>query len=173
MTKRTGHDPILTLSSPACSMREADDAYMGYAGKEELLAFLNELLEAKRAGAWIALQSAGTTETGPITELMQTIRRDEARWCAMLLHHIEALGGTPSTKTGVFYDKAMAGADLGTRITFLNRNQASVVRKLREKLPRLRDDRLHADLHEMLRSHEANIARASEVAACPERGGQP
>jgi hypothetical protein len=38
-----------------------------------------------------------------------------------------------------------------------------VVRKLRELLPRVRDNSLHADLSEMLRSHEANIALATEV----------
>jgi hypothetical protein len=32
-----------------------------------------------------------------------------------------------------------------------------VVRKLREMLPRVRDDRLHVDLSAMLRSHEVNI----------------
>ena len=37
------------LSSPACSMREADDAYMGYAGKDEIVALLDELLETERA----------------------------------------------------------------------------------------------------------------------------
>jgi hypothetical protein len=34
-------------------------------------------------------------------------------------------------------------------------------------LPRVRSDRLHADLSEMLRSHEANIALAADVASHP------
>ena len=57
----------------------------------------------------------------------------------------------------------MAISDLGERIGFLNRGQGWVVRKLRELLPRVRDNSLHADLSEMLRSHEANIALATEV----------
>ena len=44
-------------SSPACLAHEADDAYMGYATKDELGAFLNELLEAERAGTGVALKS--------------------------------------------------------------------------------------------------------------------
>ncbi len=36
-------------NSPACLAHEADDAYMGYATKDEIAAFLNELLEAERA----------------------------------------------------------------------------------------------------------------------------
>jgi hypothetical protein len=57
----------------------------------------------------------------------------------------------------------MAIADLGERITYLNRGQAWVVRKLREMLPRVRDNQLHAELTEMLRSHEANVAFATDV----------
>src|SRR5215213_4006808 len=34
--------------SPACLAHETDDAYMGYATRDELAAFLNELLEAER-----------------------------------------------------------------------------------------------------------------------------
>jgi len=94
---------------------------------------------------------------------MWTIHKDEARWCAMLLRHIKALGETPSPKVGAFYGKAMAIADLGDRIVFLNRGQSWVVRKLREMLPRVRDNRLHSDLAEMLRSHEANIALAQAM----------
>jgi nitronate monooxygenase len=96
---------------------------------------------------------------------MRTIQRDEARWCGMLLGHIKALGAEPSAKVGAFYGKAMAIADLTERITFLNRGQGWVVRKLREMLPRVRNDQLHADLSEMLRSHEANIALANEAAS--------
>ncbi len=119
-------------------MHEADDAYMGYAGKAELITLLDELIEAERAGARVTLESAGGLGSGPIAELMQAIQRDEARWCAMLAGHIKAVGEAPSPKVGAFYGKAMAIADLAERITFLNRGQGWVVRKLRKMLPRLR-----------------------------------
>ena len=41
-------------------MQQADDAYMGYAGKEELTAILTELLEEERAGVRVAHESALT-----------------------------------------------------------------------------------------------------------------
>src|SRR5262245_16752312 len=160
-------DKAVALSSPACSMHEADDAYMGYATKDELAALLNELLEAERAGARVTLESARTAGSGPIAELMRSIQHDEARWCGMLADHIRALGEAPTPKIGAFYGKAMAIADLGERVIFLNRGQAWVVRKLREMLPRVRSDRVHSDLSDMLRSHEANIALAVEVASRP------
>lgn len=72
-------------------------------------------------------------------------------------------GAEPSAAAGAFSDKAMMIADLDERIGFLNRGQGWVVRELREMLPRVRDDGLHAGLAEMLRSHEVNIARANDV----------
>jgi hypothetical protein len=163
--KNRSEDEPAELSSPACLMSEAEDVYMGYAGKVELVTFLNELLEAEHAGAQVTLQTARAAAAGPVATLMRAIQRDEARWCAMLARHLHALGETPSVKVGAFYDRAMAIADLGERIAFLNRGQGWVVRKLREILPRVRDDRLHADFTEMLRSHEANIDLASGAAS--------
>ncbi len=73
-------------ASPVCLMGEADPAYFGYLGREELLVLLNFLLESARAGA-----------------------RDEARFCAMLSSHIKGLLGTPSVATGRFSDELVAG----------------------------------------------------------------
>lgn len=157
-------DEPVEVSSPACAMHEVDDAYMGYAGKDELIVSLNELLEAERAGARVTLESARASAPGEIAELLHAIQKDEARWCAMLLSHVKLLGGAPSDVTGAFYGKAMAIADMGERLSFLNRGQGWVVRKLHELLPRTRDDKLHKDLSEMLVSHETNIATANEVA---------
>jgi hypothetical protein len=163
MTNPTDDDLPVELSSPACAMHEADDAYTGYAGKDELIAFLNALLEAERAGARVTLESAHAAGSGPIAELMRAIQHDEAHWCAMLARHIKAMGAIPSPTVGAFHGKAMAIQDLGERIIFLNRGQNWVVRKLREILPRVRDNLLRTDLSEMLRSHEANIALAGEL----------
>ena len=163
MTSRKDNASASEPSSPACSMHEAEDVYMGYAGKDELTAILTELLEAERAGVRVAHESALTARGGALGELMLAIEKDDARWCAMLAGHLRMLGQRPSSKLGAFYEKAMAISDLGERIAFLNRGQGWVVRKLRELLPRVRDNSLHADLSEMLRSHEANIALATEV----------
>ena len=138
-------------------MHEASDTYMGYAGKVELAAVLNELLEAERAGSKVTLESARAAGAGPLANLLRAVQRDEARWCAMLLVRIRALGETPSSEIGDLYAKAMAIADLHERIALLNRGRRWVARKLREILPRVRDNELHADLCGMLRSYEGNI----------------
>jgi hypothetical protein len=38
------------FASPACSANEADEAYMGFASRSEIVAFLNELAAAEDAG---------------------------------------------------------------------------------------------------------------------------
>jgi hypothetical protein len=150
-------------ASPACLAHEGDDAYMGYATRDELAAFLNELLEAERAGTGVALKSGQTATGTRFAELLRDVHHDEARWCAMLLKQLKVLGAPASTKVGAFQEKALAIADLPERIAFLNRGQGWVVKKLREMLPKVRDDALHRDLSEMLQSHEVNIARANEA----------
>ena len=71
------------LSSPACAAGEADDVYMGFAGKDEIKAFLGELAAADK------------------------------------------------------------------------NNRATAMARLREVLPRVRDDVLHAELSATLRTYEA------------------
>ena len=99
MTDRRDDETAGESFSPACSMREADDVYMGYMTQDELIAFLNELLEAERAGARVTLESARAASSEPIAQLISDIQRDEARWCAMLARHLKVLGVTPSSKS--------------------------------------------------------------------------
>ncbi len=146
------------LSSPACWAHEADDAYMGYASRDELLAFLNELLEAERAGSRVTLRTAAEVSDAGTKALIEAVQRDEAHWCGVLMKAIQTLNGEASKRTGAFYEKAMAIPGLPERLAFLNRGQGWVVRKLREMLPRIRDDRIHHELAEMLAAHERNIA---------------
>ena len=144
------------FASPACLAHEMDDGYMGYATRDELLLALNELLEAERAGARVTLRT-----TQEVSQALKTtmvgLQRDEARWCGVLTKSIQHLQGTPSAKTGGFYEKAMAISDVAERLAFLNRGQGWVVRKLEGLLPRIRGDALHADLAAMLKSHQDNI----------------
>jgi len=129
----------------------------------DIIDFLNELLEAERAGARVALESARQAAPGALADLLQDIRHDEARWCAMLLKQIERLGGAASPRMGAFHAKAMEIEDLKARLVFLNRGQGWVVRKLREMMPRIPDDALYVDLAHMLSSHVANITLANSA----------
>ena len=174
---------IVEVSSPVCYAEELDAACVPPIGPEELLASLNELLEAERAGARVAMQFIKEGGDGALGQLGEQIRRDEVKWCGMLIRAIQSIDGAPSTRTGAFYDKAMAIDDLGKRLAFLNRGQAWVVDKLTALLPRLREGALRDQLAEMCTRHADNIAhvggfldrRALEATfpETPARAGRP
>jgi hypothetical protein len=151
-------------ASPPCQAADADAGYMGYLTDAELVGALNELLEAERAGAIVTRASAREAGATDIATLLAEIHRDEAHWCAELIAAIKRAGGTPSEVVGGFAEKAMAIGDMTARVTFLNRGQSWVVRRLDELTPKVRDDATHSMLIEMKRGHEENIAKA---------GGEP
>ena len=125
----------------------------------ELVALLNELLEAERAGArlladWMAEAPAGS----PLYEGLKAVQRDEAENCAMLIRHLREAGAEPTTATGAFYGKALAIRDWRARLDFLNRGQGWVVKRIAAALPELPPSPARVMLEEMHASHVANIA---------------
>lgn len=151
------------FASPPCSMAEVDPAYTGPIPAHELLELLNLLLEGERAGA------RGITETClPLAppadhDALREIAADEGRFCSMLYRHIVRLDGIPSSAVGGFVDKLAQTDTFVQRLQLLNRGQGWVVRKLRDALPRVDDETLHADLTEMLLVHEQNIERCTAL----------
>jgi hypothetical protein len=159
-------------ASPPCMMHEMDPAYAGVLPRDELIALLNQLAEAERAGVRVTAAYGGDAADEAVRRALREVGLDEARFCAMLTRHVERLGGRPSHATGAFVEKALAVEGDGARLAFLNRGQGWVVRKLREALPRIADDALHADLAEMLAAHERNIGRCEALAGPTDRGGE-
>ena len=127
--------------------------------REELLAALNELLEAERAGARVAMETGREISAADLAALVADIHKDEVHWCGMLMRQIKTLEGEASSTTGAFWGKAMAIPDVGDRLLFLNRGQAWVVRKLQALIPRVQDSSLRTDLGAMLEVHHKNIER--------------
>ena len=127
--------------------------------RAELLAALNELLEAERAGARVAMETGREIHSQELAALVADVHKDEVHWCGMLMRTIKSLGATPSSATGAFHGKAMAIPDVDDRLKFLNRGQAWVVRKLEALIPRLDVPQARADLEAMLQAHRQNIER--------------
>lgn len=144
-------------------MDEANRVYMSYATDAELIVQLNELLEAERAGTRVAMHSHRDDRSRNAAEFLKRLARDEAACCTMLARHVAALGGRVSSGVGNFYESAMSIADLDLRLAFINRGQGWVVRRLKEMLPKVKCDELHADLTEMLRTHEKNITTTNRL----------
>lgn len=132
--------------------------------QEELVRALNELLEAERAGARVARETAVQLQTNASLQvLVQDIQHDEVRWCGMLLQVLKSLQAKPSDQTGAFHGKAMAIDDIEQRLAFLNRGQAWVVRRLQALIPRVSDAGIQAELQSMLHAHVGNIDRVERT----------
>lgn len=157
MTSATGSETVFTEGTGADSA--SPTSAPTDAASAQILNTLNELLEAERAGARVALETAREITAPDLTELVLDIQKDEVQWCSMLMRTIKSLGAVPSSNTGAFWGKAMAIPDLDDRLKFLNRGQAWVVRKLEDLIPRIDDPVIRADLNNMLQAHHQNIRR--------------
>lgn len=124
---------------------------------DELIAALNELLEAERAGARVALETLSQAAEDALAPLIMDIQRDEVRWCKMLMSVIRSVGATPSSATGNFYQKAIIIEDLKDRLLFVNRGQEWVVRRLQSLISRVDDAFIRQQLLEMMDAHIKNI----------------
>ena len=169
----SGDDSIRPPASPPCYASEADPAYMGYLPNDELAERLNVLLEAERAGVRVGAVLDHEATNPDLKAIASQLRRDEAHWCQVLSEALVRLGAQPSTKVGDFYEKVMAIEGFEARLAFVNRGQAWVARKVRELLPKIADDRLHAELRAMLEGHDSNIALAEQALARAGGGSPP
>jgi hypothetical protein len=155
-------------ASPACSAHEIAPDYFGAVpplSAAELIALLNVLLEAERAGAKVlaAFLDDYPRDT-PAWRQLAAVQRDEAQNCAILIDLVKKLGGSPSAATGDFLGKALAVEGRAARLQFLNRGQGWVARKIGEALPNVREDAVRAALSAMRESHLFNIEQCEALA---------
>ncbi len=148
-------EDVIEIASPACLAHEMEDSYMGFAPADDLVARLNALLEAERAGARLALGLAAGA--GGLQPLMIALHGDAVRWCGVLAAAIDRRGAVASSRTGALYAEAMACPDAAARLARLGRGQARMAAALRALLPTIRDDALHAELAAMLAACERRI----------------
>lgn len=150
-------------ASPPCLLGQLDPVWLGGLDKTELLALLNTLIEAERAGARsLVAMTAQAPEI--LRPALRELARAEAHWCASLVRHVRRLGGAPSGATGAFYGKLLAAPTLAARLDLLVRGQNWVTRRIGEALPRVFEPTLGADLAAMRQDHERNTARCAELA---------
>ena len=83
--------------------------------------WLNELLEAERAGVEALSRLFPEARTPEMLKLFEQVRDDQAWSCAGLARSIKTLGGAMSEKKGDFAKKVMAEPTLSDRLKLLNR----------------------------------------------------
>lgn len=155
-------EPQDFTSSP-CSLHELESEPLP---EQELLTLLNELIEGERAGT-VGLLAMAETGVSPDTQvLLREVAHDEARFCSMLSHHVERLGGEANRNTGVFAEKLAKRESLTDKLKFMDKGQSAVVRMLNDAIPRIWNDKsLVMDLVEMRDVHLVNIERCNALVA--------
>jgi hypothetical protein len=163
-------------SSPPCYAHEIAPDYFEeppMMSAEEIVRFLNTLLEAERAGA--KLVAAFLSEHEPHTpawKRLADVQRDQAKNCAILIDLIERMSGTASAATGDFLRKALAVQGKAARLQLLNRAQSWVARKINEALPYMEQGFVRGPLFAMQESQLLNIEACEELAKTLEAGWQ-
>ena len=151
-------------SSPPCYAAE----FPGYFGEPpatppspELVAALNALLEAERAGAKVlALLARDPAAPLPpaLQPLLQRLQQDEGANAVTLYQTLRRLGAQATHATGDFVAKTLAVEGLAPRLRFLNKGQMWVVRKIDQALALAPDPETATMLATMRQSHLDNVA---------------
>lgn len=148
-------DELREPTSSPCSAKDADPVYMGFLRDDEITEELQILLEAERAGARIARESAieaRQTDESKVEDI-EHLFAQESHCCKVLMECLKHVGSNPGTGTGDFYDKCMAIDDLDARLALIDKGQRWVLRKVEAMLPRLNDPKLVAAMKDIRDRH--------------------
>lgn len=135
----------------------------------EIVAKLNELLEAERAGveALAALKRAHPEYEANFEAVM----KDEAWSCAGLHRAIESLSSAPTSATGDFASRVMALEGLVERLNLLSRGQRWVIRRIDTLLEEVLSAETRQFLVEMTKVHQKNVDWCDQTAQSLSGGG--
>ncbi len=141
------------LSSPACLISEASDAYMGYADAAELIVLLRQVLESRAA-------DRSVPATGPENQ-GETIRALKA--------YLHLLGVPEATSEGWLRTQAAAIEHHPDAEGFAAQIRRRAADAIAAALPRVRNQRLHDELAAILRQ---TLAARFDQGLDPERAAQ-
>jgi nitronate monooxygenase len=139
--------------------------------REEQVAFLNQMLEAERAGAKALLAILEQSpRRGEAWAALRRVHSDEAHNCALLGKQLERLGADYSHATGDFLGKLLAVEGVPARVEFLGKGLRWAVKRLDQAMPRLDED-ARATFARIRESHLRSIeVCGSVVGMLNERG---
>jgi Domain of unknown function (DUF6306) len=124
---------------------------------DEYGVFLNQLLEAERAGAKLLAAYLDELPQGSFKwKSIRAVQLDEARNCAVLIHLLLEAEVMPTPAVGDFYGRGLAIRRWRERLEFLNRGQAGVAKRIAAALPRV-PRTARKPLQDLLDSHAVNI----------------
>lgn len=148
-SRATSHQTS-SYASSACGAADADDAYMGYAPREEVLHLLNRCLEIKKVSARATIRLATALKDDKARKAIRRMYRDDVECCLCLLEAIKGLGGEPSREASSLYGKVASSDGLFERLAFVQQGQERIIKLVRQMLPWIRNDNVYACLENLL-----------------------
>jgi len=134
-------------------------------GEAELVAFLNRMLEAERAGARALVVFMGDwPRHGAEWQSLRKIHEDEAHNCALIGAQLKGLGHDYSHATGEFYAKAVTVEGARERIAFLAKGLRWAMREFDRALPAISDTQIRTLFQGMRERHERSAAACERIA---------
>ncbi|HET7364475.1 MAG TPA: DUF6306 domain-containing protein [Burkholderiales bacterium] len=131
----------------------------------ELVAFLNRMLEAERAGARaLVVFMDDWPRHGPEWQTLRKVHEDEAHNCALIGEQLKRRGRDYSHATGEFYGKAVAVTGARERIGFLVKGLRWAIREFEQALPGIGDPAVKQLFQGMRERHSRSAAACESVA---------
>ena len=125
--------------------------------------FLNQMLEAERAGARaLVVFMDDFPRNSETRKILRAIQADETHNCALIGKLLEKSGAPYSHATGEFYNKAVAVQGRRERIEFLVRGLKWAVKRFEETLPTLTPEARNV-FTKMRDSHLRSISACERV----------
>jgi nitronate monooxygenase len=132
---------------------------------DELLDFLNRMLEAERAGAKaLIVFMEDWPRHGAEWQTLRKVHDDEAHNCALIGEQLKRRGRDYSHATGEFYAKAIAVKGARERIAFLVRGLKWAIREFEQALPRIGDAQIAKLFEGMRERHLRSAERCRSIA---------
>ncbi len=132
--------------------------------RQQLIAFLNALLEAERAGVKVLSDLIQEVDSEDLCFMMRKFLIDEGMNCQILSSSIKRLDGKPSGNTGGFVNKIHSLNEQKEKIELLMRGQEWVAKQIRKNRFLFGPGSLAFFLESMKIQHEENVDAMKKLA---------
>lgn len=142
-------------ASPPCFLHELGPEYLGFLGKDEILALLSDLLAGQREAEVAASAKAEAARSEEDRVAARAVAADEALRCAMLSRHLARYGAPPEQEVRVAPDSPLPSAPCDS----LEVARTEIVARLHDAVPKVGDEMLLDDLRALLAEQERNLGK--------------
>jgi hypothetical protein len=143
------HETIRKFASSPCGMGAGDSAYLGYWSKEEVLDFLEELLERERIGVK-AFAAIGRAADLHVADLVFESELAQAAICVLLKKEIAMRGVTDAVRGKNTTAMLSVKCCLQRVIAFASCNQTRLADMIEEAVLNIFDSKLNEKLMYLL-----------------------